>query len=73
MNTLRFPNISIEKQTDSNPAVRAFGRRFYKDQTPLEYLAEFLLCFSSKKESEAGERAGSTVMGESQKVFFFVF
>ena len=55
MNTIRFPNIAIEKQTDSNPAVRAFGRRFYKDQTPLEYLAEFLLCFSSKKESEAGE------------------
>lgn len=55
MNTIRFPNISIEKQTDSNPAVRAFGRRFYKDQTPLEYLAEFLLCFSSKKESEAGD------------------
>lgn len=55
MNMRRFPNISIEKQTDSNPAVRAFGRRFYKDQTPLEYLAEFLLCFSSEKESETGQ------------------
>ncbi|MAI30462.1 MAG: hypothetical protein CBE00_00765 [Planctomycetaceae bacterium TMED240] len=55
MNTTRFPNIPFEKLTDSNPAVRAFGRRFYKDQTPLEYLAEFLLCFSSAKQTEAGE------------------
>lgn len=50
-----FPNVLLDKRTDSNPAVRAFGRRFYKDQTPLEYLAEFLLCFSSTKKSEAVE------------------
>lgn len=54
MNITRFPNIPFEKMTDTNPSVRAFGRRFYKDQTPLEYLAEFLLCFSSEKQSEAG-------------------
>lgn len=51
----RFPDIPLEKRTDSSPAVRAFGRRFYRDQTPLEYLAEFLLCFSSKKISNLGE------------------
>ncbi len=45
----RFPNIAIKCDTDSNLAVRAFGRRFYRDQTPLEYLAEFLLCFISDK------------------------
>ncbi|QFU01024.1 hypothetical protein FIU83_05185 [Halomonas sp. THAF5a] len=45
----RFPDIGLTKSTDSNRAVRAFGRRFYRDQTPLEYLAEFLLCFSSEK------------------------
>lgn len=33
----------------SNPAIRLYGRRFYKDQTPVEYLAEFLLVFASKK------------------------
>lgn len=32
-----------------NPALRLYGRRFHKDQTPLEYLAEFLLVFASKK------------------------
>jgi len=48
-NGSRFPDINLEKKTDSNLAVRAFGRRLYKDQTPLEYLAEFLLCFSSDK------------------------
>jgi len=33
----------------NNPAIRLYGRRFYKDQTPLEYLAEFLLVFASPK------------------------
>ena len=32
-----------------NPAIRLYGRRFYKDQTPVEYLAEFLLVFASPK------------------------
>lgn len=43
-----FPAIGLERE-DVNPAIRAFGRRFYKDQTPLEYLAEFLLCFNAEK------------------------
>lgn len=46
---LIFPSIELEAKTDANPAIRAFGRRFYKDQTPIEYLTEFLLCFSSPK------------------------
>lgn len=33
----------------SNAANRIHGRRFYKDQTPVEYLAEFLLVFYSPK------------------------
>ena len=55
MKMAMFPNILLDKRTDKNPAVRAFGRRFYRDQTPLEYLVEFLLCFSSTKKSEAVE------------------
>ena len=52
----RFPDIRLVKNTDSSPSVRAFGRRFYRDQTPLEYLAEFLLCFSAEKNT-VGEAA----------------
>lgn len=40
--------------TKTNAAVRIYGNRLYKDQTPVEYLAEFLLVFVSPK-SEAGE------------------
>lgn len=49
----RFPTIgsdSSELQAEqTNPAIRLYGRRFYKDQTPVEYLAEFLLVFASAK------------------------
>jgi hypothetical protein len=49
----RFPTTgtdSGELQADqTNPAIRLYGRRFYKDQTPVEYLAEFLLVFASAK------------------------
>jgi hypothetical protein len=44
----RFPNIT-NPVSDNNPAIKLFGRRFYKDQTPVEYLAEFLLVFASAK------------------------
>ncbi len=53
----RFPanGDSGELQADqTNPAIRLYGRRFYKDQTPVEYLAEFLLVFASAKQ-ENGE------------------
>lgn len=44
----RFPN-STNSKSDNNAAIKLFGRRFYKDQTPVEYLAEFLLVFASSK------------------------
>ncbi len=44
----KFPDVTDIKE-DGNPAIRLFGRRYYKDQTPVEYLAEFLLAFSSPK------------------------
>lgn len=53
----RFPDISPNLASgehnlapeDSNAAIQVFGRRFHKDQTPVEYLAEFLLVFASPK------------------------
>ena len=50
-----YPTIeSDKKQWDKwdkrNPAIKLYGRRFYKDQTPIEYLAEFLLVFCSPKD-----------------------
>ncbi len=44
----RFPNLPHQKK-DDNPAIQLFGRRFYKDQTEIEYLMEFLLVFLSPK------------------------
>ena len=35
---------------DKNAAIQVFGRRFFKDQTPVEYLAEFFLVFASTKD-----------------------
>lgn len=56
----RFPDISLKAtqptetvaREDKNPAIQVFGRRFFKDQTPVEYLAEFLLVFASTKDDE---------------------
>lgn len=46
----RFPaNVEDLKADRNNPAIRLYGRRFYKDQTPVEYLSEFLLVFASAK------------------------
>lgn len=49
---LRFPAVSHEKH---NPAIQLYGQRFYKDQTLVEYLAEFLLVFSSPKSVDGKE------------------
>ncbi len=46
----RFPRLAHQPQEDDNPAIQMFGRRFYKDQTIIEYLAEFLLVFHSRKQ-----------------------
>ncbi|RKT46608.1 hypothetical protein [Thiocapsa rosea] len=49
-------NISGSSSDKTNSAIRLYGRRFYKDQTPVEYLAEFLLVFGSPKlQDGAGE------------------
>ncbi len=47
----RFPQYTEEGKEDDvdNAAVQVFGRRFLKDQTPVEYLAEFFLVFASAK------------------------
>ncbi|MGX2041390.1 hypothetical protein ACWJKU_14840 [Methylocaldum sp. MU1018] len=62
MDTLKpFPADGDHIVADStNPAIKLYGRRFYKDQTQVEYLAEFLLVFSSPKKNpaEAQERLG---------------
>lgn len=42
-------NINGSSADKTNSAIRLYGRRFYKDQTPVEYLAEFLLVFGSPK------------------------
>ncbi|MFY9432647.1 MAG: hypothetical protein WAP24_06155 [Thermacetogeniaceae bacterium] len=48
-----FPQIKIKHY---NPAIRLFGNRFFKDQTVLEYLAEFLaVVFSEKRIGDDGE------------------
>lgn len=44
---IQHENLTADK---TNPAIRLYGRRFYKDQTPVEYLAEFLLVFASPKQ-----------------------
>ncbi|MCF7993442.1 MAG: hypothetical protein K9L88_01190 [Chromatiaceae bacterium] len=46
--TKRFPAIDNSREP-SNPAIQLYGRRFYKDQTPVDYLAELLMVFASPK------------------------
>ncbi|WP_409268570.1 hypothetical protein [Massilia sp. BHUDP2] len=56
----RFPDSGLKATSalqtvareDVNPAIQVFGRRFFKDQTPVEYLAEFLLVFASTKDDD---------------------
>jgi len=55
----RFPLTAHENEIIAdqvNPAIRLYGRRFYKDQTPVEYLTEFLLVFTSPKASPTTEK-----------------
>ena len=45
-----FPQLTIDPaDQDRNPAIKLFGRRFFADQTALEFLAEFLLVMNSPK------------------------
>ncbi len=58
--------IKADKQ---NPAIRLYGRRFRQDQTPIEYLAEFLLVFSSSK-SEQGDEAYKFTINPSSSGYY---
>lgn len=48
----RYPDHQGDDNEPDNVAIKLYGRRFYKDQTPVEYLAEFLLVFASAKGEE---------------------
>ncbi|MFZ1388393.1 MAG: hypothetical protein WBP46_16185 [Thiolinea sp.] len=50
---------------ENNPSLVLYGKRFYKDQTTIEYLAEFLLIFSSKKFKNINDNINSDT-GEYQ-------
>lgn len=64
----RFPKKISNTDRPDNPAIRTYGLRFYKDQTPVEYLAELLLVFTSPKGSEPT----ATVTGlEGEHAFSF--
>ena len=64
----RFPADCDNIPADTaNPAIKLYGRRFYKDQTPLEYLAEFLLVFASPKQADGGGAHGFELLAESGK------
>lgn len=51
-----FPALALDyRDADANPAIQLFGRRFFTDQTIMEYLVEFLLvCHSSKRIGSGG-------------------
>lgn len=56
INLKRFPSNGDGEEAElitdkANSAIRLYGRRFYKDQTPVEYLSEFLLAFASPKQT----------------------
>lgn len=66
----RFPKngeLGDAKSEQSNPAILLYGRRFYKDQTLVEYLAEFLLVFSSPKKSN-GDQAYQFQLGLNSEI-----
>lgn len=61
----RFPGRDSTGEPTTNAAIRLYGRRFYKDQTPVEYLAELFLVFASPKgETDAELRAFTFSLGQ---------
>lgn len=45
-----FPALELNyRDTDANPGIQLFGRRFFSDQTTMEYLVELLLVCNSPK------------------------
>lgn len=51
-----FPLLDLNyREADANPAIQLYGRRFFSDQTIMEYLVELLLvCHSSKRIGKGG-------------------
>lgn len=54
----------------TNSAIMLYGRRFYKDQTPVEYLAEFLLVFLSPKGSDRANEK-SFIFNENSEPYYW--
>jgi len=50
-----FPPVATNESDDYNPGIRLFGKRFMKEQTVVEYLAEFLAVVASPKRLAGNE------------------
>ena len=63
----KFPDYSnsLEEKDVGNPANELYGKRYYKDQTLVEYLSEFLLVFSSAKESDGAGKFSFDIPNDS--------
>ncbi|KQZ34957.1 hypothetical protein [Massilia sp. Root1485] len=75
----RFPDTTLQAtgpthtvaKEDENPAIQVFGRRFFKDQTPVEYLAEFLLVFASAKDNDPATTYKFPLYASTQSKLFY--
>ena len=68
INAIQFPSASFRADSKTNIAIQVYGRRFLADQTPIEYLSEFLLVFHSKK-SEKKITTDELKMNQSENSF----
>lgn len=69
-----FPKFSFSEleKNNGNPTNRLYGLRFYKDQSQVEYLAEFLLVFSSAKNNNGdNEYSFDIIQDEKGKAYYF--
>lgn len=58
-----FPRIKLKYEgPDANPAIQLFGRRFFSDQSPLEYLTELLLVMHSTKRIGSEGKEFNTIL-----------
>ena len=69
----RYPQTHGEDTSEEqkNPAIRLYGRRLYKDQTPVEYLAEFLLVFASQKGPDRDNEFRFRIRGGSDTAYYW--
>jgi hypothetical protein len=73
----RFPDLPPEydiaghrrKEGLVNPAIQVYGRRFYKNQTEIEYLVEFLLVFIARKWIDGIEHECGAGFPDNQALF----